>query len=61
MNDIKKSNPRKSPLSLRVVLLLALTMIPFGLYWSMNRDSTLGMGICAAAYVLNMGVLVCLR
>ena len=60
MTETHASNQRKDPQLIRVSLLFAQILIPFGLYWAMNRDSSLGMGICAALFFLSMGVLVCL-
>lgn len=61
MNEIKAGYQQKNLLSLRVVVLLAQILIPFGLYWAMTCGSPLWMWICAAAYVFCMGVLVWLK
>ena len=61
MSEIKANKQQKESHSMRVVVLLAQILIPFGLYWAMTCASPLWMGICAAAYVFCMGVLVWLK
>lgn len=61
MTERNISSQSENPISFRVFLLAAQILIPFGLYWAMNRASPLGMGICAALYLLSMGVLVWMK